>query len=186
MKDTTQRILGIDPGTNLLGFAIIDCLGKSKPKLIEMDVLDMRKFKEQSHKLSIIYTQISQIVRQFRPHTVAIEAPFYGKDVQAMLKLGRAQGVAMAAVLTNGVPIVEYSPRSVKQVVTGKGNATKDQVAKMLGFQIEGKIEAKFEDATDALGIAFCHFLELSKPSGVTNKYSSWADFAKNNPNNIK
>lgn len=179
-------ILGIDPGSNILGYAFLQT-ANPKPRLVSMGVLDMRKFEEQSEKLKFIYQELQKLIKIYEPNEAAIEAPFYGKDVQAMLKLGRAQGAAMTAVSCSELPILEYSPRSVKKSVTGKGAASKEQVAAMLPHLIEGEFHHKFMDATDAVAVAFAHFLSMNSVLGKTGKkYSGWGDFIKDNPNKIK
>jgi crossover junction endodeoxyribonuclease RuvC len=176
-------ILGIDPGSNLLGFAFLDCPSKGKPRLIRMDVIDLRGEDQQAEKLKQIFEDLQTLIKLYEPQQAAIEAPFYGKDVQAMLKLGRAQGVAMLAVACAGLSIVEYSPRSVKKAVTGKGNATKEQVARMLQHMVEGDLSTTYLDASDALGVAYCHYLNTQKPQLGGKKYDSWSSFVKDNPN---
>jgi len=176
-------IMGIDPGTNLLGYAFLQVGGK-KPKLVSMGVLDMRKFETQAIKLKFIYQELEKLINLYLPTSGAIEAPFYGKDAQAMLKLGRAMGAAMTVMACKGVEVEEYSPRSIKKAVTGKGNASKDQVAAMLPHIIEGDFHHQFMDATDAVGVAFCHHLQ-AKGEGGKKKYNSWDTFLKDNPNKV-
>jgi crossover junction endodeoxyribonuclease RuvC len=176
-------VMGVDPGSNLLGYAFLQT-GGQKPKLVSMGVLDMRKFEEQTEKLKFIFEELQILIGLYEPTDAAIEAPFYGKDVQAMLKLGRAQGAAMTAMACNGFSVVEYSPRSIKKSVTGNGAASKEQVAAMLPHLIEGDFHHKFMDATDAVGVAYCHFLQSSSVLGSAGKkYSGWGDFLKDNPN---
>lgn len=174
-------ILGIDPGSNLLGYAFLQT-GGQKPRLVSMGVLDMRKFETQTEKLKFIFEELQKLAVLYEPSEAAIEAPFYGKDVQAMLKLGRAQGAAMTAIACKGISVVEYSPRSIKKAVTGKGNASKEQVAAMLPHIIDGDFHHKFMDATDAVGVAFCHYLQGNSILGSGKKYSGWGDFLKDNP----
>ncbi len=179
-------ILGIDPGSNILGYAFLQT-ENPKPRLISMGVLDMRKFEEQSEKLKFIFTELQRFIKLYEPHEAAIEAPFYGKDVQAMLKLGRAQGAAMTAVSCSDLKITEYSPRSIKKSVTGKGAASKEQVAAMLPHIIEGEFHHKFMDATDAVAVAYSHFLSMNSVLGKKGKkYAGWGDFIKDNPNKLK
>ncbi len=179
-------ILGIDPGSNVLGYAFLQAVG-NKPKLISMGVLDMRKFENQPQKLKFIYEELQKLIHLYEPTDAAIEAPFFGKDVQAMLKLGRAQGAAMAAVACKGLEIIEYSPRSVKKSVTGQGAASKEQVAAMLPHLVEGDFHHKFMDATDAVGVAYCHYIQSSSVLGKSGKkYSGWGDFVKDNPDKLK
>jgi crossover junction endodeoxyribonuclease RuvC len=179
-------ILGIDPGSNLLGYAFLQT-DSVKPKLISMGILDMRKFEDQSLKLKFIFEELQKLISLYEPSEAAIEAPFFGKDVQAMLKLGRAQGAAMTAISCKGVNVSEYSPRSIKKSVTGKGAASKEQVAAMLPHLVEGDFHHKYMDATDAVGVAYCHYLNNSGFNKISGKkFSGWGDFVKNNPDKIK
>lgn len=179
-------ILGIDPGTNVMGYAVIG-IHKGKPALIEMNALHLEKVSDNYLKLSSIYNTVQQIVEDYLPDEMAIEAPFYGKNVQSMLKLGRAQGVAMAAVLSRQVPITEYEPRKVKLSITGNGGASKEQVKEMLKRLLNLQNEdLKTElDASDALAIALCHFYESNKiiSSGAPK---SWEEFISLNPGRVK
>ncbi len=183
MKSTPKIILGIDPGSNVLGYAFIQVIGKNMPRLITMGVLDMRKKESQGEKLAFIFTELQKLIQLYEPTDASIEAPFYGKNVQSMLKLGRAQGVAMVAVSEKGLTIEEYSPRSIKKAVTGKGNASKEQVARMLPHVIQGDIQGSPLDATDALGVAFCHHIQTQGLGLGQKKYSGWDSFLKDNPN---
>lgn len=183
MKKAPKIILGIDPGSNILGYAFIQVIGKGKPRLVSMGVLDMRKQKSQSEKLAYIFTELQRLIQIYEPTDASIEAPFYGKNVQAMLKLGRAQGVAIVAIAERGIAVEEYSPRSIKRAVTGKGSASKDQVASMLPHVIEGDITGQPLDATDALGVAFCHHIQTQGLPLGQKKYSNWDSFLKDNPN---
>ncbi len=176
-------IVGIDPGSNVLGYAFLQTMGKRKPRLVSMGVLDMRKLDTQSQKLRFIYEELQKLLDIYEPVLAAIEDPFYGKDAQAMLKLGRAQGAAMTAMACRGLEVVEYSPRSIKKAVTGKGNATKAQLAGMLPHVIDGDFHHEFMDATDAVGVAFCHHLQSNSRFGGGKKYSNWDQFLKDNPN---
>ena len=181
MKDS-YKILGVDPGTNQLGYAVIEVRGKEL-KLITLGVLRLQKYNDHQTKLKEIFLQLQEIIETYLPRHMAVEAPFYGKNVQSMLKLGRAQGVAMAAGMTMGVTITEYAPKKIKQSVTGSGNASKEQVAAMLNSILKMKIETPNLDATDALGAAVCHFYQGGGPLGGDKKYSGWGSFIKNNPN---
>lgn len=181
-------ILGIDPGTNVLGYAIICGEGKSKIDLIVLGVIELKKYTDHYLKLKAIYERIQQLVDQYHPDEVAIEAPFFGKNVQSMLKLGRAQGVAMAAALSRSVPIFEYAPRKIKQSITGQGAASKEQVASMLLsiLKLKDFSDAKL-DATDALGAAVCHFYQGGMVAvNGSKKTSSWEAYVKNNPDKVK
>jgi crossover junction endodeoxyribonuclease RuvC len=170
-----RRIIGIDPGTNILGYAVIEVVNK-EIRILGIDVLKMQKTDDHPAKLKEIFENIQKIVAHFKPTEMALEAPFFGKNVQAMLKLGRAQGVAMAAGLTAGLSINEYSPKKVKQSVTGNGNATKEQVAAMLSQTFKKNIETEYLDATDALGVAVCHYYQTNLNFGGA-KFKDWKDF---------
>jgi len=186
-------ILGIDPGTNVLGYGIIRGEGRNRIDIIVYGVIELKKYGDHYLKLKAIYERIQQLVDEYHPDEVAIEAPFFGKNVQSMLKLGRAQGVAMAAALSRSVPIFEYAPRKIKQSITGQGAASKEQVAAMLTAILKVKDFAGAKlDATDALGAAVCHFYQGSTVSGATKKVgrskkaSSWESYVKNNPDRVK
>jgi crossover junction endodeoxyribonuclease RuvC len=180
-------ILGIDPGTNIMGYGAIHIIGK-EIKLLGAGIISMEKLKDQSLKMKKIFEGTSDLLEQFRPDELAIEAPFFGKNVQSMLKLGRAQGIAIAAALVRGIPIFEYSPKKIKQSVTGNGNATKEQVAAMLQKLLLIKNMPHYLDATDALGAAMCHHfqgnMQLANNSSGTNnkKVSGWKAFLAENP----
>lgn len=173
------RILGIDPGTNLLGFAIIEVLGEHI-KVLEIGVIHLKEKKNPNDKLREIFLEIQEIIEKYLPQDLAIEAPFFGKNVQSMLKLGRAQGVAMAAGMTMGLNITEYPPKKVKQSVTGNGNATKEQVAEMICRMHNINPENLKLDATDALSVALCHHYQGGRV--VSSKKSSWKAFISDNP----
>lgn len=179
-------IMGIDPGTNIMGYAFIGVSG-NKARLIAMGVIDLRKCKDMYMKLGEIFTRVQGLINSFLPDELAIEAPFFGKNVQSMLKLGRAQGVAIAAAISRQVPIHEYAPMKIKMAITGNGSSSKEQVADMLRrmLNISSEEMPHFMDATDALGAAFCHFIQRGRPVS-DKKYSSWADFAAKNPGKIK
>ncbi len=176
-------ILGIDPGTNLMGYSIIRISG-AKIQLIKFGVINLSKLENHALKLRSIFKEIDLIIRDYHPDELAIEAPFYGKNVQSMLKLGRAQGVAMAAALNRDIPITEYSPKKVKQSITGKGAASKEQVAAMLRHIVVFNQEPKSLDATDALAVAVCHHFQGGKQNDG-KKYSGWGSFVKNNPDRL-
>jgi len=189
-------ILGIDPGTRYMGYGII-LIEAGKLKLLQYGIINLTKYKTGELKLKKIFERITQIINEFSPDEVALEAPFFGKNVQSMLKLGRSQGVAMAAALNNEIPISEYSPKSVKQAVTGNGNASKEQVAAMLEATFNMKLEKTLFDATDAIGIALCHYYQqntIAKARSATKKVgkvaqkkaSSWDYFIASNPERIK
>ena len=179
-------IMGIDPGTNIMGYAFIGVNG-NRARLIAMGVIDLRKCKDMYMKLGEIFTRVQGLINSFLPDELAIEAPFFGKNVQSMLKLGRAQGVAIAAAISRQVPIHEYAPLKIKMAITGNGSASKGQVADMLRrmLSIANEDMPHFMDATDALGAAFCHFIQRNNPVSE-KKYSSWADFVNKNPGKVK
>ena len=179
-------IIGIDPGTNVMGYGLLGINGK-KPALIALGVIKLSKFDDHYMRLRRIYERVSGLVKQYLPDEMAIEAPFFGKNVQSMLKLGRAQGVAMAAALTRDIPIVEYEPRKIKMAITGNGAASKEQVAEMLRriLSIDKDDMPDFLDATDALAAALCHFYESGKPI-VAKGARSWAEYIAKNPDKVK
>lgn len=176
-------ILGIDPGTTIMGFGLIKVVGK-KMEFIQMNELQLKKYDDHYVKLKIIFERTIELIENYHPDEIAIEAPFYGKNVQSMLKLGRAQGVAMAAGLSRQVPITEYLPKKIKMAITGNGNASKEQVAKMLQSLLNLKSLPKNLDATDGLAAAVCHFYNSGKVVGGKN-YTGWASFVKQNPKKI-
>lgn len=179
---TEKIILGLDPGTNIMGYGIIH-VQLSKVKVLQFGVIQMGKTGAHELKLKNIFDRVLTLVDEFHPDEVALEAPFFGKNVQSMLKLGRAQGVAMSAALFREVPITEYAPKKVKQSVTGNGNASKEQVAKMLMQIFSIKEMPKLLDATDALAVALCHHYQ----NGATkSKSKSWDSFLKENPDKVK
>jgi len=181
---TEKIILGIDPGTSIMGFGLIRVKG-NKIELISYDELVMTKLKDHSLKLKHIFERTLEIIDKYHPDELAIEAPFFGKNVQSMLKLGRAQGVAMAAGLYREVPITEYAPKKIKMAITGNGNASKEQVAGMLMRMLNMKEMPKYLDATDGLAAAVCHYLNGSKVQ-TEKSYSGWGSFVKNNESRIK
>lgn len=174
-------ILGIDPGTNVLGYGLIHIQGK-KISMVNFGVIRMEKLPTQNDKLKRIFEQLDVIIAEFKPDEVALEAPFFGKNVQSMLKLGRAQGVAIAAAIKYNLPYEEYSPRRIKQAITGNGASSKEQVASMLQNILKFDEIPKFLDATDGLAAALCH--HYSKGVGENNKVknNNWGSFIKNNP----
>jgi len=176
-------ILGIDPGTNILGYGIIFSKDNSI-RLIKMDVINLSKIESHSLKLKNIFESCLAIIDEYKPDELSIEAPFFGKNVQSMLKLGRAQGVAIAAALYRSVPIFEYSPRKIKQSITGNGNASKEQVAAMLSSLLKIKETPQYLDATDGLAAAVCHCFQ--KDSLIKGKtYTGWKSFLSDNPNRL-
>jgi crossover junction endodeoxyribonuclease RuvC len=182
----SQIILGIDPGTIVLGYGIIE-VDKQKIKLLSMGVIHLSKYEDPLQKLQIIFEKIQGLIINYQPVACAIEAPFFGKNVQSMLKLGRAQGVAIASALMNKVEVFEYSPKKIKQSITGNGNASKEQVAAMLQQLIGFEIQPKFLDATDGLAAAVCHHFQNRVPGAPAGKkVTGWKDFLKNNPERLK
>ena len=183
-KTNKLRILGVDPGTQLLGYAIIEPFGNGI-KVHTYGTMQLKKLDDHQEKLKEIFLQVQEIIETYGPTELAIEAPFFGKNVQSMLKLGRAQGVAIAAGITMGLNITEYSPKKVKQSITGNGNASKEQVAAMLQNILNIRMENDFFDATDALGVALCHFHQLSSFNSGNQKYSGWKSFLSENPDKL-
>jgi len=175
-------ILGLDPGTNVMGYGVI-LVQLSKVTLLQFGVIQMGKYGAHEMKLKKIFDRVLSLVDEFKPDEVALEAPFFGKNVQSMLKLGRAQGVAMSAALYREVPITEYAPKKVKQSVTGNGNASKEQVARMLMQIFSIKEMPKLLDASDALAVAVCHHYQNG---ALKSKSKSWESFLKDNPNKVK
>ena len=176
-------ILGIDPGTTVMGFGIIQVI-KNQMKFVQMNELLLNKYDNHYLKLKLIFERTTELIDNYKPDELAIEAPFFGKNVQSMLKLGRAQGVAMAAGLAREVPITEYEPKKVKMAITGNGNATKEQVAKMLQQLLNFKDFPSHLDATDGLAVAVCHFFNGGKME-KNKTYSSWEAFIKQNEDRI-
>lgn len=180
-------IIGIDPGTNVMGYGILGVAAR-KPVMIAMGVIELSKFESHYRRLGRIYERVLGLVEQYLPDEMAIEAPFFGKNVQSMLKLGRAQGVAMAAALCRDIHIVEYEPRKIKMAITGNGAASKEQVREMLRRILDIPQESLLPqlDSTDALGAALCHFYESSKPAAARSSCKSWKEFILRNPDKVK
>jgi len=177
-------ILGIDPGTTIMGFGLIKVVEK-KMSFIQLNELHLKKYDGHYLKLKLIFDRTLELIDTFHPDEIAIEAPFFGKNVQSMLKLGRAQGVAMAAGLSRQIPITEYSPKKIKMAITGNGNASKEQVAKMLQNMLQLKTLPKNLDATDGLAAAVCHYYNSGKIT-VGKSYSGWSAFVKQNQDKIR
>ncbi len=183
MNKTKEKIiLGLDPGTTVMGYGVILVQG-SKLTTLQLGVIHLSKYKSHELKLKKIFERVTHVIEEFGPDEVALEAPFFGKNVQSMLKLGRAQGVAMAAALTRDIPITEYAPKKVKQSVTGNGNASKEQVAAMLQSILKLKEIPKLLDATDALAVALCHHYQGGKPQTSSK---SWKAFLSDNQDRLK
>jgi crossover junction endodeoxyribonuclease RuvC len=182
MATNDRIILGIDPGTLVMGYGLVH-IQNNKLSLITLDVIKLDKLDEHADRLKKIFERVVELIDQYKPDELAIEAPFFGKNVQSMLKLGRAQGVAIAAALSKNVPMTEYSPKKIKMSITGNGNASKEQVAAMLESLLNFKHNDKYLDATDALGAAVCHYFQnKSAASGAKKSYSGWDAFVKDNP----
>lgn len=179
-------ILGVDPGTAIMGYGVMRAKGKN-PEVVNYGIIHLKKYTDNMVKLRKIFERSLNLIESYKPDELAIEAPFYGKNVQSMLKLGRAQGVSMAAALYRDVPIFEYAPRKIKQSITGNGNASKEQVAGMLKNLMQIDKLPDYLDATDGLAVALCHFYQQGK-SGTKNgkQYGSWKSFIQNNPDKIK
>ncbi len=181
-----EIILGIDPGTRLMGYALLRVYN-GQPQVILMDVLKLSQEKDIYARLNMIHTKVCELIKLYKPSTFAIEAPFFGKNVQSMLKLGRAQGVAIAAAMQAKIQVTEYSPKKVKQSITGNGNADKDQVWKMLQRTLNIEEKPQYFDATDALGVALCHHYQTSSLIGKVEKgLKGWDDFIAKNPSRVK
>jgi crossover junction endodeoxyribonuclease RuvC len=182
---TERIILGIDPGTVIMGYGLIHVKG-NKMELIVMGVLKLSKYTNHAMKLKKIFERTLELIEEYHPDEVALEAPFFGKNIQSMLKLGRAQGVAMAAALYRDIPIEEYSPRKIKQSITGSGNASKEQVAAMLKNLLQFDTSPEHLDATDGLAAAVCHYFQTGKTGVAGTSYTGWKAFLTENPGRVK
>ena len=180
-----QIILGIDPGTIIMGYGVL-LIEEKRPRLVTMGVLKLDKFENHYHRLRHIFDCVTRLIDSYHPDVLAIESPFFGKNVQSMLKLGRAQGVAMAAALNRDIPISEYAPLKIKVAITGNGQASKEQVAGMLQrmLHIPATDMIPQLDATDGLAAAFCHYLDSCRPK-LEKSYSTWKDFVAKNPKKV-
>ncbi|KAB2814088.1 crossover junction endodeoxyribonuclease RuvC [Phaeocystidibacter luteus] len=181
MAKSEKIILGIDPGTTVMGYGVIKQVGKNA-ELLTFDVVKFKVKDDHYTRLRHIFESTQKIIEEYLPDEMALEAPFFGKNVQSMLKLGRAQGVVMAAGLARQIPVTEYPPKRVKQSITGDGNASKEKVAGMLKNIYGFKEIPKLLDATDGLAVATCHHYTSSSPLGGVKSYSGWESFLKNNP----
>lgn len=177
--------MGIDPGTNILGYGVI-LIDSRKVQYVDMGVIDLRKEKDHFLKLNRIFKEVGQLIERYSPDDLAIEAPFYGKNPQVMLKLGRAQGVAISAALTRQIPVFEYAPRKVKMAITGRGDASKEQVKMLVEKTLKTTLDIKFLDASDALAIALCHFYQLTSPLTDTSASTNWKAFVEAHPQRVK
>lgn len=200
LQHNPHIILGIDPGTLVMGYGLI-AINKSNVSLVEMGVLHLAKNKDHAERLELIFRKMESLIKIHQPTSVAIEAPFFGKNVQSMLKLGRAQGVAIAAAMMNGLQAVEYAPRKIKQSITGRGNATKEQVWKILQHTLKFEEDVRFMDATDAVSVALCHHYQSRAPQNLIaksmddkpvkintgkKKPDSWGAFISANPDRLR
>ena len=184
LKDQ-KIILGIDPGTNILGYGVISVDSKG-PHYVDMGVFDLRKIKDPFEKLANIFAGVGELLEQHNPDELAVESPFYGKNAQVILKLGRAQGAAITAAVMRGIPVAEYAPRKAKIAICGNGAASKEQVAMMIQKTLHVELDPKYLDATDALAIALCHHYQISNPLAGVGGKSDWKKFLENNPDRIK
>ena len=178
-------ILGIDPGTNILGFGVIGINSKA-PYYVDMGVFDLRKIKDPFEKLANIFAGVTELLEEHQPDCLAVESPFYGKNAQVILKLGRAQGAALTAAVMKGIPVAEYAPRKAKIAICGNGAASKEQVAMMIQKTLKVELDPKYLDATDALAIALCHHYQMSNPLAGTGGKTDCKKFLDENPDRIK
>lgn len=186
MEPKDKIIIGVDPGTTVFGYGVIKIIA-NEYELLSMGVVQLRKLDNHFQKLNMIFNKVSKLIDQYNPDEMAIEAPFYGKNVQSMLKLGRAQGISIVAAMQKNVPVFEYAPKKIKQSITGNGNASKEQVAGMLNYMIKYDRSPKFYDATDALATALCHHIKSSSPGFEKGEnFNSWGEFIKKNPDRAK
>ena len=193
MCKKSKTILGIDPGTNILGYGVISIDSKG-PHYVDIGVFDLRKIKDPFEKLANIFAGVSELIEEHHPDQLAVESPFYGKNAQVILKLGRAQGAALTAAVMKGIPVAEYAPRKAKIAICGNGAASKEQVCMMIQKTLRVDLDPKYLDATDALAIAICHHYHLQNPilqagggkSAGKNSSGSWEQFVQANPGRIK
>ena len=178
-------ILGIDPGTNILGFGVIR-VNTRGPQYVDMGVFDLRKIKDPYEKLANIFAGVSELIAVHQPDELAVESPFYGKNAQVVLKLGRAQGAALTAAVMKGISVAEYAPRKAKIAICGNGAASKEQVAMMLQKTLKVDMDPKYLDATDALAIALCHHYQMTNPLAGTGGKTDWKTFLAENPERVK
>lgn len=184
IRQGEKIILGIDPGTTVTGYGLISITGKT-PSLITLGIIDLRKKEDHFKKIRTIFEQTLALIDQYHPDEFAIEAQFFGKNVQSMLKLGRAQGAAISAALFRDLPVFEYAPRMIKMSITGRGQASKEQVSSMLKTILSFSTDRMVLDATDALGAALCHYYQSNKPL-ASGGYRNWGDFVKKNSDRVK
>lgn len=184
MKAETT-IIGIDPGTNILGFGIIH-VDRRGPHYVDMGVFDLRKIKDPYEKLANIFAGVTELLEIHHPDALAVESPFYGKNAQVILKLGRAQGAALTAASLKGVEVAEYAPRKAKEAICGNGAASKEQVSMMIQNTLKVDLDPKYLDATDALAIALCHYYQMSNPLASLGSSADWKKFIEAHPDRIK
>ena len=182
---TTKTILGIDPGTNILGYGIIRVDSRG-PHYVDMGIFDLRKIKDPFEKLANIFAGVGELLDEHKPDELAVESPFYGKNAQVILKLGRAQGAAITAAIMRGISVAEYAPRKAKIAICGNGAASKEQVSLMIQKTLKVELDPKYLDATDALAIALCHHYQMSNPLAGVGGNSDWKKLLENNPDRIK
>ena len=180
-----KTILGIDPGTNILGFGIVRVDAKG-PHYVNMGIFDLRKIKDPFEKLANIFAGVNELIEEYKPDELAVESPFYGKNAQVVLKLGRAQGAAITAAIMHGLSVAEYAPRKAKIAICGNGAASKEQVAVMIQKTLKVELDPKYLDATDALAIALCHHYQMSSPLAAVGGKSDWKKFLAENPDRVK
>ena len=180
-----KTILGIDPGTNILGFGVVSIDSKG-PHYVDMGVFDLRKIKDPFEKLANIFAGVTELIEEHHPDYLAVESPFYGKNAQVILKLGRAQGAALTAAVMKGIPVAEYAPRKAKIAICGNGAASKEQVALMIQKTLKVDLDPKYLDATDALAIALCHHYQMTNPFASSCGKTDWKKFIENNPSRVK
>ena len=181
----SKTILGIDPGTNILGYGVI-CIDSKGPHYVDMGVFDLRKIKDPFEKLANIFSGVSELLEIHKPDELAVESPFYGKNAQVVLKLGRAQGAALTAAVMKGISVAEYAPRKAKIAICGNGAASKEQVAMMIQKTLKVDLDPKYLDATDALAIALCHHYQMSNPLAGVGGKTDWKKFLQENPDRVK
>ena len=180
-----KTILGIDPGTNILGFGVIG-INEKGPHYIDMGVFDLRKIKDPYEKLANIFAGVTELIEEHKPDCLAVESPFYGKNAQVVLKLGRAQGAALTAAVMKGLTVAEYAPRKAKIAICGNGAASKEQVSMMIQKTLNVQLDPKHLDATDALAIALCHHYQMTNPLAGAGPSTDWKRFLADNPDRIK
>ena len=185
MTMTEKTIMGIDPGTNLLGFGVIRVSGRNV-SFVDMGVLDMRKEKDHFSKLRMLEGKMEELLDRYRPDELSVESPFYGKNPQVMLKLGRAQGAAVTAALRRGIHVEEYAPRKAKIAITGVGSASKEQVCTMIQKILGVRLRPEHLDATDALALALCHYFSITSPVSAVRSSGDWKHFIEANPDRVK